>query len=166
MAQMWLRTAHFVARAPISGGMSPRDLGSPNAGTGRLFPLVVGQSACSRAVDLTRSCTELYASERSSVVRLWSVCGLHWHQNWRQLAVMSPTRSHFVVSVNPQSGLEAALGEGQPGLPDAATLESVVLPITHDGQRAPGLRFGEPLGWFDAEGAMPGASELAVGHRW
>jgi hypothetical protein len=38
----------------------------------------------------------------------------------------------------------AALGEGQPGLPDPATLESVVLPSTHDGQRAPGLRFGDP----------------------
>ena len=37
----------------------------------------------------------------------------------------------------------AALGEGSPGLPDAATLESVVLP-THGGQRAPGLRFGAP----------------------
>ncbi len=38
----------------------------------------------------------------------------------------------------------AALGEGAPGLPDPATLESVVLPTVHDGQRAPGLRFGEP----------------------
>lgn len=38
----------------------------------------------------------------------------------------------------------AALGEGQPGLPDPATLESVVLPSLHDGQRAPGLRFGDP----------------------
>ena len=38
----------------------------------------------------------------------------------------------------------AALGEGQPGLPDPATLASVVLPSTHDGQRAPGLRFGDP----------------------
>jgi hypothetical protein len=38
----------------------------------------------------------------------------------------------------------AALGEGSPGLPDAATLQGIVLPSTHDGQRAPGLRFGEP----------------------
>ena len=38
----------------------------------------------------------------------------------------------------------AALGEGSPGPPDAATLESVVLPTVHDGQRAPGLRFGDP----------------------
>lgn len=28
--------------------------------------------------------------------------------------------------------------------PDAATLERVVLPSTHDGQPAPGLRFGDP----------------------
>ena len=38
----------------------------------------------------------------------------------------------------------ATLGEGRPGLPDPATLESIVLPSIHDGQRAPGLRFGEP----------------------
>jgi hypothetical protein len=38
----------------------------------------------------------------------------------------------------------SALGEGQAGLPDPATLEAVVLPSTHDGQRAPGLRFGDP----------------------
>jgi hypothetical protein len=38
----------------------------------------------------------------------------------------------------------AALGEGQPGLPDPATLEQVVEPSVHDGQRAPGLRFGDP----------------------
>jgi DNA-binding MarR family transcriptional regulator len=37
-----------------------------------------------------------------------------------------------------------ALGEGSSGLPDADTLASVVLPTVHDGQRAPGLRFGEP----------------------
>jgi hypothetical protein len=36
------------------------------------------------------------------------------------------------------------LGEGQPGLPDPATLESVVLPSVVDGRRAPGLRFGQP----------------------
>jgi hypothetical protein len=28
--------------------------------------------------------------------------------------------------------------------PDAATLERVVLPSTHDGQPAPGLRFSDP----------------------
>jgi hypothetical protein len=38
----------------------------------------------------------------------------------------------------------AALGEGRTGLPDPATLESIVLPSVHDGQRAPGLRFGDP----------------------
>jgi hypothetical protein len=38
----------------------------------------------------------------------------------------------------------AALGEGAPGPPDAATLQAIVLPTVHDGQRAPGLRFGEP----------------------
>jgi hypothetical protein len=38
----------------------------------------------------------------------------------------------------------AALGEGRPGLPDPATLESLVLPSVHDGQRAPALRFGDP----------------------
>jgi hypothetical protein len=55
--------------------------------------------------------------------------------NWRALRqVGAATNARFL----------AALGEGQPGLPDAATLEAVVLPTTHDGQRAPGLRFGEP----------------------
>ena len=38
----------------------------------------------------------------------------------------------------------ATLGEGRPGLPDPATLESIVLPSIHNGQRAPGLRFGDP----------------------
>ena len=37
-----------------------------------------------------------------------------------------------------------ALGEDQPGLPDAQTLHAVVLPSLHQGQRAPGLRFGDP----------------------
>ncbi|MGH8996908.1 MAG: hypothetical protein ACRDYB_12910 [Acidimicrobiales bacterium] len=37
-----------------------------------------------------------------------------------------------------------ALGEHEPDLPDAATLEAVVLPSVHNGQRAPGLRFGDP----------------------
>ena len=56
-------------------------------------------------------------------------------ENWRALRkVGAATNSRFL----------AALGEGQPGLPDPATLESVVLPTIHDGQRAPGLRFGEP----------------------
>jgi len=56
-------------------------------------------------------------------------------ENWRALRkVGAATNARFL----------AALGEGQLGLPDAATLESVVLPTTHDGQRAPGLRFGEP----------------------
>jgi hypothetical protein len=56
-------------------------------------------------------------------------------ENWRALRrVGADTNTRFL----------AALGEGQPGLPDPATLESVVLPTIHDGQRAPGLRFGEP----------------------
>jgi len=38
----------------------------------------------------------------------------------------------------------AALGEGAPPPPDAATLEAVVLPSERDGLRAPGLRFGDP----------------------
>ena len=38
----------------------------------------------------------------------------------------------------------ATLGEGRPGFPDPATVESIVLPSVHDGQRAPGLRFGDP----------------------
>jgi hypothetical protein len=55
--------------------------------------------------------------------------------NWRALRrVGADTNVRFL----------AALGEGRPDLPDPATLESVVLPTTHDGQRAPGLRFGEP----------------------
>jgi len=38
-----------------------------------------------------------------------------------------------------------ALGEGAPPPPDAATLQSVVMPSEDDdGNRAPGLRFGEP----------------------
>lgn len=56
-------------------------------------------------------------------------------ENWRALRrVGAATNARFL----------AALGEGRPGLPDPATLESVVLPTVHDGQRAPGLRFGEP----------------------
>jgi hypothetical protein len=56
-------------------------------------------------------------------------------ENWRALRrVGEAVNARFL----------AALGEGAPGLPDAATLSAVVLPTTHDGQRAPGLRFGEP----------------------
>jgi hypothetical protein len=56
-------------------------------------------------------------------------------ENWRALRrVGTETNSRFL----------AAIGDDQPGLPDPATLESVVLPSVHDGQRAPGLRFGEP----------------------
>jgi hypothetical protein len=56
-------------------------------------------------------------------------------QNWQTLRrVGADTNARFL----------AALGEGQAGLPDPATLESVVLPSLHDGQRAPGLRFGDP----------------------
>jgi hypothetical protein len=56
-------------------------------------------------------------------------------ENWRALRkVGEGVNARFL----------AALGEGSPGLPDAATLESVVLPTLHDGQRAPGLRFGDP----------------------
>jgi len=55
--------------------------------------------------------------------------------NWRALRRLgAATNARFL----------AALGEGQPGLPDPATLESVVLPSIHDGQRAPALRFGDP----------------------
>jgi hypothetical protein len=55
--------------------------------------------------------------------------------NWRALRRLgAQTNARFL----------AAIGEGQSGLPDLATLEAVVLPTTHDGQRAPGLRFGEP----------------------
>jgi hypothetical protein len=55
--------------------------------------------------------------------------------NWRALRrVAADTNARFL----------AALGEGHAGLPDPATLESVVLPSVVDGQRAPGLRFGDP----------------------
>jgi hypothetical protein len=55
--------------------------------------------------------------------------------NWRALRHLgADTNARFL----------AALGEGQPDLPDPATLESVVLPSVVDGQRAPGLRFGDP----------------------
>jgi hypothetical protein len=56
-------------------------------------------------------------------------------ENWRALRRLgAEVNARFL----------AALGEGQPGLPDPATLESVVLPSVCDGQRAPGLRFGDP----------------------
>ncbi|MDQ4090195.1 MAG: hypothetical protein M3163_07810 [Actinomycetota bacterium] len=56
-------------------------------------------------------------------------------ENWRALRKLgAQTNARFL----------AAIGEGQGGLPDLATLESVVLPSLHGGQRAPGLRFGEP----------------------
>ena len=56
-------------------------------------------------------------------------------ENWRALRRLgADTNARFL----------AAIGEGQADLPDPATLESVVLPSLHDGQRAPGLRFGDP----------------------
>ncbi len=56
-------------------------------------------------------------------------------ENWQALRrVGAETNARFL----------AALGEGRPGLPDPGTVESIVLPSVHDGQRAPGLRFGEP----------------------
>ena len=56
-------------------------------------------------------------------------------ENWRALRRLgAETNARFL----------AALGEGGAGFPDPATLESVVLPSVHDGQRAPGLRFGDP----------------------
>ena len=55
--------------------------------------------------------------------------------NWKALRqIGTDTNARFL----------AALGEGQAGLPDPATLESLVMPTVHDGQRAPGLRFGDP----------------------
>ena len=56
-------------------------------------------------------------------------------QNWAALRwAGADTNARFL----------AALGEGRPGLPDPATLESIVLPSVHHGQRAPGLRFEDP----------------------
>jgi hypothetical protein len=55
--------------------------------------------------------------------------------NWRALR-------HVGEQVNAR--FLAALGEGADGPPDAATLQAIVLPTVHDGQRAPGLRFGDP----------------------
>lgn len=58
------------------------------------------------------------------------------HANWTELRhVGADCNARFLQAV----------GEGEPSPPDAATLESVVLPsITADGARAPGLRFGDP----------------------
>ncbi len=56
-------------------------------------------------------------------------------ENWRALRrVGEQVNDRFL----------AALGEGSAGLPDVATLQAIVLPTIHNGQRAPGLRFGEP----------------------
>lgn len=56
-------------------------------------------------------------------------------ENWRALRrVGEQINTRFL----------AALGEGAADAPDAATLAAIVLPTTHHGQRAPGLRFGEP----------------------
>lgn len=56
--------------------------------------------------------------------------------NWKQLrSVGSGCNARFLQAV----------GEGEPPPPDAATLQSVVLPSIHDdGTRASGLRFGDP----------------------
>jgi hypothetical protein len=55
--------------------------------------------------------------------------------NWRALRrVGAQVNARFL----------AALGEGQSGVPDPDVLESIVMPTLHDGQRAPGLRFGDP----------------------
>lgn len=56
-------------------------------------------------------------------------------ENWRALRrVGDQINTRFL----------AALGEGIADAPDAATLAAIVSPTTHHGQRAPGLRFGEP----------------------
>ena len=56
-------------------------------------------------------------------------------ENWRALRrVGQAVNARFLQ----------ALGEGSPGLPDAGALQAIVAPTVHDGQRAPGLRFGEP----------------------
>lgn len=56
-------------------------------------------------------------------------------ENWKALRRLgAETNARFL----------AAIGDDQHGLPDPATLEAVVLPSVHSGQRAPGLRFGEP----------------------
>jgi hypothetical protein len=55
--------------------------------------------------------------------------------NWKALrSIGADTNARFL----------AALGEGHTGLPDPATLETLVMPTIHHGQREPGLRFGDP----------------------
>jgi len=55
--------------------------------------------------------------------------------NWRALrSIGAETNARFL----------AAIGEGQGPAPDPATLEALVMPTVHNGQRAPGLRFGDP----------------------
>jgi len=59
-------------------------------------------------------------------------------ENWRALRrVGAATNARFLD----------ALGEGQPGLPDAAVLESVVLPTTHDASVLPGCASATPGPW-------------------
>ena len=56
-------------------------------------------------------------------------------ENWHALRrVGADTNARFL----------ATLGEGRPGLPDPATLESIVLPERPRRPTAPGLRFGDP----------------------
>ena len=56
-------------------------------------------------------------------------------ENWRALrAAGAQVNERFL----------GALGDGAPGLPDPTVLQAVVMPSIHDGQRAPGLRFGDP----------------------
>jgi hypothetical protein len=55
--------------------------------------------------------------------------------NWRALR-------HTGAGVNAR--FLQALGEGHDTVPDDQWLRDVVMPSVHDGQRAPGLRFGEP----------------------
>jgi hypothetical protein len=55
--------------------------------------------------------------------------------NWRALR-------HTGTAINGR--FLQALGEGNGTVPDDQWLRDVVMPSVHDGQRAPGLRFGEP----------------------
>ncbi len=56
-------------------------------------------------------------------------------QNWRALRQAGTHINQRFLN---------ALGDGAPGLPDPQALQAVVMPSIHDGQRAPGLRFGDP----------------------
>lgn len=56
-------------------------------------------------------------------------------ENWRALR-------HQGAEINAR--FLAILGDGHVEPPDPAAFEQVVLPSVHDGQRAPGLRFGDP----------------------